>query len=99
MNGDLDELGLPRHISEPERDVTGADPSGDITVNLTEYAEVDSVRIIFRCGSAIVLKELWQNGMIVCSIQTSKGQGQFAVYDPNNTGHNGMKVSVPTHVL
>jgi hypothetical protein len=96
---DLDEFGLPQHVAEPEREVTGQHTVSEITINLTEQIDVDSVRIILRCGYAIVLRELWQNGMVVCAVQTPKGQGQFAVLDPNHSGFNAMKVSVPTHVL
>lgn len=96
---ELDEFGLPRQIAESEREVTGAHTVSEITINLAEQIDVDSVRILFRCGYAIVLRELWQNGMVVCALQTPKGQGQFAVLDPNHSGFNAMKVNVPTHVL
>ena len=99
-NSDVDELGLPRFIVDDNREVTGISESHEITVNLLEQpAELDKVRVLFRNGAALVVQEMWQNGVVVFSLQTNKGQKQFAVYDPRFSGMSSFKVSAQLDIL
>lgn len=99
-DSNLDEFGLPRFILEDDREVTGKEPSYQVDVNLVEHAaDVDKVRITFRRGAVMIFEEMFESGVVVCQLQTEKGTRQFAVYDPNQTGYNAMKVNAPIEIL
>jgi len=99
-NSNLDEFNLPKYILEDDREVTGKDPSYQVDVNLLEHsADVDRIRVTFRRGAVIILEEMFESGVVVCQLQTEKGTRQFAVYDPNQTGYNAMKVNAPVDIL
>jgi len=102
LKPETDEFGLPTHISESSREVTGeGQTSHEYIINLNELAqEIDKVRVIFRSqGIEIFLEEMWQNGMILMSIRTEKGQAQFASYNPSEAGYGAMRVSAPVEIL
>lgn len=91
---------FPDFIEETPREVTGDIPTYDINFNLNEHpADVDKIRITFRCGVSVTIQEIWHSGAIVCSISTTKGTDTFAVYNPNETGYNAMKVKAPVEIL
>lgn len=100
INPNLDEFGLPRFISEADTDVRGGEQKHEILIDLNEQpAEVDKLRITLRCGVSLIIEELWDTGKTLMSIQTHKGQAQFAVFDPNESGYNAMKVNAPIDIL
>lgn len=99
-NPNVDEFGLPKFILEDDREVTGKEQPYQVDVNLVDHAaDVDKVRITFRRGAVIILEEMFESGVVVCQLQTEKGTRQFAVYDPNQTGYNAMKVNAPVEIL
>lgn len=100
-NSNLDEFGLPKSIREDYSDVgNNKEQQHEILIDLIEQpAEVDKIRITLRCGVSLIIEELWSTGKTIMYIQTSKGQAQFAVYDPNESGYNAMKVNAPTNIL
>jgi len=99
-NDEVDEFGLPTRILEDNREVVGQEPPHEFVLNLLEQpSELDKLRIIMRCGTTIIIQEMWQNGIVTLHLRTEKGQRPFAVYDPNMSGLNAMKVMVPTDIL
>lgn len=95
-----DELGLPTHIVESEREITGKEPTHQIDINLLEQeAQVDRIRLVFRSGVELLFEEIWHSGVVVCMIKTQKGQKPFAVYDPNQSGYNALKVNSPVEIF
>lgn len=97
---DIDEFGLPTHIAEDDREVTGKEPSHIFELNMLEQsAEIDKVRIVFRSGIEFIFEEVWHSGVVVCMVKTTKGQRPFAVYDPAQSGFNAMKVNAPSEIF
>lgn len=101
INDEIDEFGLPKHIAESPREVTGTEQiPHQLDINLLEHAaEIDKVRVMFRSGVEFLLEEVWHNGVITISIRTKKGQRSFATYNPNEAGYNAMRVSAPVDIL
>ena len=95
-----DQFGLPTLIDVSPLEVDGKDAQDELFINLKELpSTLDKVRITFRSGITLILNELWFNQAIRMSIITSKGQGEFAVFDPTASGFNAMKVKTPTDIL
>src|SRR3989337_2141239 len=101
LNSNLDEFGLPKFIIEDYGEVRGEkQQKHELLIDFNEQpAEVDKIRITLRCGVSLIIEELWNSGVTQMSIQTKKGQAQFAVYDPNQSGYNAMKVNAPIDIL
>jgi hypothetical protein len=100
MNDGVDELGLPTHIREDNREVDGKETSHEHVINLKEMeAEIDKVRIVFRSGVEFIFNEVWYNQIITMAVKNEKGQRPFGVLDPNASSFNAFKVQAPTDIF